>query len=92
MGNAAEVQAWITGVSAFLGAVVGVGGAMALLGYWLATRFNNVYARITQAETRVTTKIDEHEKLDIERFGKQDLAIMRLELVMQGKGKGLHQI
>lgn len=67
---------------------MGTGG----LGWWLATRFNHVYARIALAEKLLTLKMDDHEKMDIERFGKQDLAIMRVELALQTRGKGLYEI
>lgn len=87
-----EAHAWVTGAFAFAGALVGVGGTMAWLAYWLATRFNNIYRHIDKVEKVMTEKIDAHERLDVERFGKQDLSIMRLELALQGKGKGLHQI
>jgi hypothetical protein len=100
---ASEVQTWITGASAFAGALVGVGGTMAFLAWWLATRFSNVYKQMNLVESRlgekiatteklVTNKIDSHEKLDLERFGKQDLAIMRIELSLQKNGKSLHSI
>lgn len=83
-----EIQTLITAASAFVGALAG----MAILGWWLASRFNNVYSRISATERLLMTKIDDHEKLDIERFSKQDIAIMRIELALQGKGNPLHGI
>ena len=81
-------QTVITALSAGIGALVGTG----IFGYWLGSRFNNIYKRIEAAERLLETKIDDHEKLDLERFGKQDLAIMRIELALQGQGKSLHSI
>ncbi len=83
-----DVQTYLTAASAFVGALAGVGS----LGFWLASRFNNVYKQISSTEKLLTVKIDAHEKMDIERFGKQDLAIMRVEMLMQDRGKSLHQI
>ena len=89
----------IGGVSAFAGALTGA----AILAWWLASRFNNVYTRIHLMETAIKdkigsteklleTKINDHEAFDIERFAKHDLAIMRIELLLQGNGKSLHRI
>lgn len=78
----------IAGLSAFIGALAGVGA----LAWWLASRFNNVYTRMNSMEKLLSTKIDDHEKLDLTRFAAQDLAIMRIELALQSEGKSLHRI
>lgn len=101
-----DIQLIIISASAFVGALGGTAG----LGWWLATRFNNVYARIGQSESRTTEKIvaserlmlaklDAHESLDAERFdehkerfNKQDLAIMRVEMALQAGGTPLRGI
>lgn len=84
----AEVQMYIVSVAAFMGAL----GGTASLAWWLSTRFNNVYDKVVGVEQLLSVKIDDHEKLDVERFNKMELSIMRLELLLQNQGKGLHQI
>lgn len=95
----AEFQTAIAAVSAFSGALAGTG----ILTWWLASRFSNVYRRINEVEARLkenigsvkevlSTKIDDHEKLDLERFGKQEITIMRIELALQKGGTPLHGI
>lgn len=83
-----EVQMYIVSVAAFMGAL----GGTASLAWWLSTRFNNAYDKMDSIEKLLSLKIDAHEKLDVERFNKTELAIMRLELLLQGQGKDLHQI
>lgn len=78
----------IGGVSAFAGALTGA----AMLAWWLASRFNNVYTRMDLMEKLLIAKINDHEQLDLTRFAAQDLAIMRIELALQTKGKSLHRI
>ena len=72
----------VTAASAFFGAMASV----AFLGFWLATRFNNVYTKIHDSANIVIEKIGAHEKLDDERFNRVDLAIMRIELALQTQG------
>jgi len=71
----------ILAASSFVGALSGV----AMLAWWLSKQFQNV-------KDSVLVKLEEHEKSDDERFDQQRLAIMRLELLLQNEGKGLHQI
>lgn len=78
----------IGGLSAFGGALIGT----ASLAWWLAGRFTAVNDKIDAAEKLLTQKIDDHEKLDMTRFNKQDLAIMRIEMVLQNDGTPLHGI
>lgn len=83
-----EVQMYIVSAAAFMGAL----GGTASLAWWLSSRFNNVYDKVVAVEQLLSVKIDDHEKLDVERFNKMELSIMRLELLLQREGKSLHEI
>ena len=67
-----DVNLLLTAMSAFFGAVAGVGGFI----MWLNSKFGRVYE-----------KIEAHDKLDATRFAGIDLALMRLEMSLQDKGK-----
>lgn len=62
----------LAGLSAFFGALTGV----ASLGFWLATKFNNVYQRIA-----------EHEICDERRFG--DLKLLISDVTIQAQASQL---
>lgn len=79
---------YIVSVAAFMGAL----GGTASLAWWLSTRFSNVYDKVVALEQLLSLKIDDHEKLDVERFNKMELSVMRVELLLQREGKGLHEI
>ena len=67
-----DVNLFLTALSAFFGALAGVGGFI----MWLNGKFSRVYE-----------KIEAHDKLDSTRFAALDLSIMRLEMTLQDKGK-----
>lgn len=58
----------LAAVSAFIGALSGV----AMLAWWLASKFNNVYRRM-----------DEHELKDVERFNALNLKIVENRIQVQ---------
>lgn len=78
-----DVQTVLAGASAFVGALAGVAG----VSWWLRAQFGHVHDRISGVKEVLLIKINEHEKLDAERFAKQDLALMRIEL-RQGDATG----
>jgi len=78
--SADDIQTVVAGFSAFAGGMAGVAGAS----LWLARQFGGVHDKMNGMKELLIAKMDDHEKLDIERFGKQDLAIMRIEMRQQG--------
>ena len=67
-----DVNLFLTAMSAFFGAIAGVGGFI----MWLNSKFSRVYE-----------KMEAHEKMDASRFAALDISIMRLELALQDKGR-----
>jgi hypothetical protein len=76
-----ELQTIAVAFSAFVGGLAGV----ASLTWWLSRQFQAV-------KDSVLIKLEEHERLDNERFQNQSIAIMRIEMALQGEGKSLHRI
>lgn len=68
MGSHDNIGLILAAASAFVGALTGV----AMIAWWLASKFNNVYRRM-----------DEHELKDVERFNMLNLKIVENRIQVQ---------
>lgn len=69
----------ITGASAFFGALAAIGG----IGFWLATKFNNIYKRMSEEFKNVTKAMADHELKDVERFSELKMEIRDAQIQAQ---------
>lgn len=73
------IKLFFIALSACLGALAGIG----TLGYWMASKFNNIYTRMSLEFKIISQDIAEHEIEDERRFSQLKLDILNSTIQAQ---------